>query len=77
MRTLDRLQITIEPVIYDPLAYSPIALQVTAIVNGERVNWRRELLPDHFASLFDVAFDEAKEKIKQAVLEQGLRVKEG
>jgi hypothetical protein len=77
MRTLSRVQVTIEPTNYDPLALSFTAVTVTAIVNGQKYSFRQELLPDHINSLFDNIFDLAKSKIKEAILEQDSRVREG
>lgn len=75
MRTLSRIQVTIEPTNYDPLALSFTAVTVTAIVNSQKYSFRQELPPDHINSLFDNVFDLAKMKIKEAILQEKELVK--
>lgn len=72
---LSQLQVTIEPYEYVPMGYNTTLLKVTVKVNGKEFGYRREIQPDHLNSLFDVIFEEAKTKIKEAILQEKELVK--
>jgi hypothetical protein len=68
MRRLNQVRVTVEPIYYPTQTLNEMVLKVEVWVNGEQHTYQQQVVErDDMNSLFDLIFDEAKERVKRAV----------